>query len=307
MFGPGDLPRDLPCGVGGDAGGGSAVSSRRPTGAMLPVLAAVASLGALAVVFVVLLNLGGGREPESGAQEKGDNPLVGLGEDAGAGNGNGRAPEAPEAPADGESAPREEVAEPLADPVADPQSGQPAGQGTRDPGTADPPPVAAGDDSLGAHDPLGVADEREAEGVYNGARLSAANFVTYCYGYSGEDAGQYTEGVEQVIFYPEFYRSDGGEAVKRVIGAIEREGSVTAAAKLDEFRALPGIPEDEGSLRVEIRFSVGDAFAPPAEWPDGEPALEGGSRAYVQELEMARAGGRSEIWKVYQAGPVRQA
>lgn len=287
----------------------------RPRGGRLPVLAAVATLGALAVVFVLLLNIGGGGEPERGgsAAGNGDNPLVGLGEDPGGGVGEpgGRPEGEPEGPAEGGPGPREGLAEPVADPVADPEAdpqvGERASPGAHDHDSGDPPPVASGDDSLGAHDPLGVADEQEAEGVYNGARLSAANFVTYCYGYSGEDAEQYTEGVEQVIFYPEFYRSEGGEAVKRVIEAIEREGAVAAAAKLDDFRALPGIAEDEGSLRVEIRFSVGDAFAPPAEWPGGEPALEGGSRTYVQELEMSRAGGRSELWKVYQAGPVREA
>lgn len=296
-------------------------AGRTPSGGnRFPVLAVLASLAALGVVFVLLLGLGGGDRGEDGRAPgnagNGDNPLVGLGED---GQDAGERPgQGAEGPAEGGPGPSEDLAEPVADPVADPRAGQgaeapeapgageaPDAPGQRDPG--DPPPVAAGDDALGAHDPLGVLEEREAEGVHNGARLSAASFVTYCYGYSGGDAEQYTEGVEQVVFDPEFYRSEGGQAVQRVVEAIDRDGAVTAAAKLDDFRALPGIPEDEGSLRVEIRFSVGEAFAPPAEWPSGEPTLEGDARTYVQELEMAHAGGRSEVWKVYQAGPVREA
>ena len=101
-------------------------------------------------------------------------------------------------------------------------------------------------------------------------------------------------------------RSEGGRVIEQTAELIESEGQVRAAAKLDDFEALSGKPEDEGLLVANIRFSVGETWAPRDQWANGEPTLGGEVNTYEQEVRMTPAGGRSEIWKIYQAGDLRQ-
>lgn len=255
-----------------------------------------AILVVLGAVFFVVVRGFSGEAPEEGAAPEetvGGNPLAEGLEGAPAGSDAVEAP--PEEPIEAEP-----VEEPAGEPTTAPEPpSDPSGEG---------PPVAAGDSGTPPHDPLGRLEEGAAAGVASGARLAASNYVTYAYGYTGSDREQYEEGVSKaVVRGPEFYRTDGGAAIQRTAELIEREGGVRSAAKLDDFRALEGKAEDEGIVRARISFSVGEGWAPTDQWEGGEPTLSGEVVDFEQEVYMTPAGGRSESWKIFQAGPVRVA
>jgi hypothetical protein len=160
------------------------------------------------------------------------------------------------------------------------------------------PKAKEGDDAAGSHDPLGVSEENLEAGIVDGARLAASGFVTYCYGYTGDDSAAYTSGVNRAVLNPEFYSSDGGEVVSKTIETIERDGKVESAALLEDFRAVEQL--DDGAVRAEIHFAVGRAWKPVADRKTGEPELAGPVATYRQTITLV-PWSTAEAWKVASA------
>lgn len=158
-----------------------------------------------------------------------------------------------------------------------------------------------------APDPLGVAKEQVTSGVANGARLAANSFVTFAYGYSGDDGEAYMRGVNAIVLDPEYHNTPGGDAVRRTKETIERDGSIKSAARLEDF-SVTKIDEEGDGLVAEIRFAVGSGWGSPgASGADsgGGAGLDGDVRSYAQRISLVPWGSGSQAWKVsYATDPV---
>lgn len=220
-------------------------------------------------------------------------------------------PSAPSAPgADAVKSPGAgDTAEPSGDTSDKPESGQKPQNGqpvSRQKGER--PPASAGqspEESYEAVDPLGVEDEQVERGVENGARLAATNFITYAYGYTGDDKAKYLAAVKRAVLDPEFFQSPGGRGVQQTAALIDERGSIKNSARIEAFRVVRVDPEGDGLVGV-ARFSVGTAWAPPEEWKDGEPALAGLATTYEQRFSLIPWGNGADAWKLSAAGALQE-
>jgi hypothetical protein len=184
-----------------------------------------------------------------------------------------------------------------------PPEGQPVSQQN-----GERPPASAGESpeqSYEAVDPLGIEDEQVERGVENGARLAATNFITYAYGYTGDDKAKYLGAVKRAVLDPEFFQSPGGRTVQQTAALIDERGSIKNAARIEAFRVVKVDPEGDGLVGV-ARFSVGTAWAPPEEWQDGEPKLAGPVTSYEQRVSLIPWGNGADAWKLSAAGALQE-
>ena len=80
-------------------------------------------------------------------------------------------------------------------------------------------------------DPLGTgASEGDLAPVdEERMRFAAARFVTAAYGYSGDDADAYNQGVGQTVAWPVFYESPGSKEIGRFAEQVDKTGTKSAA------------------------------------------------------------------------------
>jgi murein DD-endopeptidase MepM/ murein hydrolase activator NlpD len=157
-----------------------------------------------------------------------------------------------------------------------------------------------------APDPLGVAEEGVTSGVGNGARLAANSFVTFAYGYSGDDEEAYMRGVNAIVIDPEYHNTPGGEAIRRTRETITRDGPIKSAAVLDDFEVTK-IDEEGDGLVAEIRFSVGSGWGSPGGGESEGAGLAGDVRSYAQRISLVPWGTGAQAWKVSYATEPAQA
>lgn len=124
-------------------------------------------------------------------------------------------------------------------------------------------------------------------------RFAAAEFVSAAYGYSGEDADEYNQGVGRTVVWPAFYFSAGGAEIARYAGQVESTGT-EGAARLTGFKAEKATPDNATGY---AHFETGESHDP---WT-GE--LMGRTIAYRQEMTLSRVG---ETWKVEATGEVEE-
>lgn len=219
----------------------------------------LAGAALIAIWLLALIFLGGGSE------DSGDTGAGGFGETTGE-----------------QSTPEDEVTD---DDSGSPEEDPPAeGAGQTDQTTEPepPPPLPGGvEDEPGGHDPLGLG--ASAADLSDTARqrveLTAADFVLYAYGYSGDDEQEYLSYLNEVVLSPEFYSSPGAEEIRAVRGEIE-SGGTEGTAVLDEFEIAQ---EGEQEVRGVAYFTLGDSFG-----DEGE--LSGETRSYGQPLNLVAWG-----------------
>lgn len=235
-----------------------------------------------------------------GGPSQGPTPPAALREEPGA--GGPRADRAPRGAADERTqlstAPADEAA-PFGDAIPvdaekpAPQSpgqpargpaGEPEGQGAKETGDADGDasggPSPASDKEGGDAGPVTLT-ERERER----AEAGAFNYLTYAYGYTGENRQQYEAYVNQAVV-PETYRaSEGAETTDAFADNVESSG--VESRLIDQEIELT--PTSEERAQVEATFVVEDAS---------------GKRNFSQEMVVVALG---PIWKVASAGPLEEA
>ena len=216
---------------------------------------------------------------EGGERSKEGNPdpLSDLGEPGGGPN--------PEPDNDPDNAEEAEDA-PQGQPV-DRDEPEPDGRGRNVP-RAEP---SDGDDYQPTPDPLGRREEGRYSGEPSGQRLSASNYVTYAFGYTGNDVQEYRKNVEQTVLPDDFYASPGGGYVEQTAERMkETTNGVQSAAILKDFEILRQRDQD---YQVLLTFDVGDTY--------GTTGVEGEVSRYQQEVRLSEW--RRNYWKVKTAGP----
>jgi hypothetical protein len=122
--------------------------------------------------------------------------------------------------------------------------------------------------------PGGLSDTQE------GRILQAASqYVTYAYGYSGDDVAAYTSGVNLAVVPGEFYRSPGAVYVEDFERRV-RSGGTESTAVLESFELQQASADAATGI---AHFTISDA--------SGEHRLS-------QELELVRL---DAIWRVASA------
>ena len=170
------------------------------------------------------------------------------------------------------------------------------------------PPAQAGESpkkSYESLDPLGIKKEQVDQGVKNGSRLAATNFITYAYGYTGDDKEKYLIAVKKAVLDPEFFRSPGGKTIQQTADLIDRRGGIRNGSQLESFRVVKVDSDGDGLVGV-ARFSVGSGWTPPKEWKTGEPTLAGPVVKYEQQLSLIPWGTGADAWKLSAAGTLRE-
>lgn len=159
---------------------------------------------------------------------------------------------------------------------------------TPDDSSGGSPQEPTGDSGLPPANPLGIEQEELRTGEHTGARLVAADFVRFAYGYTGEDVEEYLSGVGRATAQPEFFRQDdlhrsgGGRVVSETADRLERGEAVRSAARLEDFEFLTdpsSEPEEDGTYPARITFSVGEEFE-----ADGSGNLAGDVSRYEQRI-----------------------
>lgn len=152
-------------------------------------------------------------------------------------------------------------------------------------GAKEPPPGGVKGEP-GGYDPLGkdARGDEVTETQRERARLAAARFVVAAYGYSGDDANQYAQGVAGCVTWPEFYSSPGGKQIKEYIEDV-RKGGVKSAAKLERFEVERG---NAGEVVAVAYYATARGYTRYGE-------LEGKKRYYRQELTLVPDGSQYEV------------
>lgn len=144
------------------------------------------------------------------------------------------------------------------------------------------------------YDPLG----RDAEaGALTGTeerrvRFAAANFVTYGYGYTGDDLQEYRSELSNTVVETSFEGSPGRADIKAVEEDIQ-SGGLESAAVLERFE-VEETNEDE--VKGVAYFIRGGAY-------DGG-GVSGQTKSYAQALNLESAGGG---WRVVAADRLEEA
>jgi hypothetical protein len=127
--------------------------------------------------------------------------------------------------------------------------------------------------------PGGLSDTQE------GRILQAASqYVTYAYGYSGDDVAAYTSGVNLAVVPGEFYRSPGAVYVEDFERRV-RSGGTESTAVLESF---------------ELQRASADAATGVAYFTISDTS---GEHRLSQELEVVRL---DAIWRVASAGDMEE-
>jgi hypothetical protein len=188
--------------------------------------------------------------------------------------------------------------------AADQPAGEPSGRQQSAPSAAPPPGGAdagrAGSgrghaESAGFRpDPLGtgatggdlapVDEER--------VRFAAARFITAAYGYSGDDADAYNQGVGETVAWPVFYESPGSKEIARFAEQVEKTGT-RSAALLTRFERTGG---DSAAVTGYAYFETGEGYG-------RNGGLTGSRISYRQKMTLVRSGG---AWIVKATEPVEE-
>ncbi|CAN5690530.1 hypothetical protein BH20ACT11_BH20ACT11_05450 [soil metagenome] len=158
-------------------------------------------------------------------------------------------------------------------------------------GERDSTPVNA--NQPGSYDPLGRG--AESDGLTGTeeerARFAASNFVTYAYGYTGDDIAEYHEGLFDTMLEGEFQKSPGRADIQAVEDDI-RDGGTKKAAVLDEFD-IQELGQDE--IKGVAYFTVGESY-------DGG-GVSGNTTSYAQPLNLQKS---TTGWTVVAADKLRE-
>lgn len=141
-----------------------------------------------------------------------------------------------------------------------------------------------GYDPLGKDAPSGALTETQKGRV----ELAATNFVTYAYGYTGDDLSEYQRNLNRVALFPDFYSSPGAEAVRDFQEDIQK-GGVKSAAVLESFEIEDQTP---ATVRGVAYFVVGERYLKAG-------AVAGEVNRYAQPLNLQSFGPH---WKVVATG-----
>ena len=111
----------------------------------------------------------------------------------------------------------------------------------------------------GNYDPLG-ADASEGDLAAldeERLRFAASNYISAAYGYTGDDADAYNQGVGATVVWPDFFDSEGSSETKRYAEQVGESGTKSGAA-LTEFETLE-ITEDRATAYAY--FETGSGYA----------------------------------------------
>jgi len=128
-------------------------------------------------------------------------------------------------------------------------------------GASEPAPV---EERPASYDPLGTgAKPGDLSKVDVGrVRDAATDYVTYGFGYSGNDKQQYLDGFYATVFATEFGdydKSPGAKAIDSYAEAVEN-GGTRGTAFLEDFRLVEQGPEEaEADVRFRIESPAGKA------------------------------------------------
>lgn len=238
----------------------------------------------------------GERGGSSLSEEGSGEPASGSGQgesDSGASQGNGSA--------GSDSANEGPIPERAQDPDVAPQPGDKV-QSSHDDGeqayvqapeNGESNPTPAYENQPGSYDPLGRnADSGGLTGTEKErVRFAASNYVTYAYGYTGDDIAEYREGLFGTMLEGEFQKSPGRADIQAVEDDI-KDGGIQSAAVLDEFDIKePGQDEIKGVAY----FTVGDGY-------DGG-GVSGDTTSYAQPLNLQAV---ENGWTVVAADELRE-
>ena len=146
-------------------------------------------------------------------------------------------------------------------------------------------PVGAANEP-GNYDPLGTdASEGDLAALdEERLRFAAGNYISAAYGYTGDDADAYNQGVGATVVWPDFFDSEGSSEIERYAGQVGESGTKSGAL-LTELETLE-ITEDR--VTAYAYFETGSGYT-------GDGGLKGETQAYRQKMTLARTGA---TWKV---------
>lgn len=146
-------------------------------------------------------------------------------------------------------------------------------------------PVGAANEP-GNYDPLGTdASEGDLAALdEERLRFAASNYIAAAYGYTGDDADAYNQGVGATVVWPDFFDSEGSSEIERYAGQVGESGTKSGSL-LTELETLE-ITEDR--VTAYAYFETGSGYT-------GDGGLKGETQAYRQKMTLARTGA---TWKV---------
>jgi hypothetical protein len=262
---------------------------RTKSGRRRVIVSGVLLLLLLVIWSAIVLSWGPPSEQTGGSRENGS---------------RARAGEAP-APEDGESeAVPDEPASVRQDSeggAADQPAGEPSGRQQSAPSAAPPPGGADAGRAGSGREPAGFRPDPLGTGASDGdlapvdeerVRFAAARFVTAAYGYSGENADAYNQGVGQTVAWPVFYESPGSKEIGRFAEQVEKTGT-RSAALLTRFEKTGG---DSAAVTGYAYFETGEGYG-------RNGGLTGSRISYRQKVTLVRSGG---AWIVKATEPVEE-
>lgn len=197
----------------------------------------------------------------NGSTSTGDNDSGGQASSGEAGSGAG------EASGDAQQEPSPAGGQ---EPAPHEQHDHPVGA-TNEPGNYDPLGTDAAEGDLAALD-----EER--------LRFAAGNYISAAYGYTGDDADAYNQGVGANVVWPDFFDSEGSSEIERYAEQVGESGTKSGSL-LTELETLE-ITEDR--VTAYAYFETGSGYT-------GDGGLKGETQAYRQKMTLARTGA---TWKV---------
>ena len=146
-------------------------------------------------------------------------------------------------------------------------------------------PVGAANEP-GNYDPLGTDAAEGDLAVLDEERLrfAAGNYISAAYGYTGDDADAYNQGVGANVVWPDFFDSEGSSEIERYAEQVGESGTKSGSL-LTELETLE-ITEDW--VTAYAYFETGSGYT-------GDGGLKGETQAYRQKMTLARTGA---TWKV---------
>lgn len=149
------------------------------------------------------------------------------------------------------------------------------------------------DQPEGGHDPLGRnADPSGLAGPEKErVRFAASSYVTYAYGYTGDDLSEYHEQLFETMVEERFQDSPGRADIRAVEDDIE-DGGAKSAAVLDHVDVQQANGDE---VRGVAYFTVGESY-------DGS-GVSGESTSLAQPLNLERSG---TDWRVVAADRLQE-
>ena len=138
----------------------------------------------------------------------------------------------------------------------------------------------------GNYDPLGTeaSEDDLADLDEERLRFAASNYISAAYGYTGDDADAYNQGVGATVVWPDFFDSEGSSEIGRYAEQVGESGTKSGSL-LTELETLE-ITEDR--VTAYAYFETGSGYT-------GDGGLKGETQAYRQKMTLARTGA---TWKV---------